>query len=653
MRTYEVKRGDSLWKIAKRESTTVDVLAHLNGLRGRQIHALNVGHQLILPEAGGGAPDSLLTLLFRGLDFSIFTPMKIKVEHDGKSFTHRLRNGHALPLTIHDHSLGLKVWVEGLEKKMIKTWECPVLPTGRWKLSIHSRKVKVAGNLMPRKGEAKHSTGTAAKETADKTQRANGDTSQQQTRIEDGKPVHVVATIYTESNLRLLPANEKYRAMITAAAQKYNLTPQSIAALIDAEAAHRREDGGWREDSNEGSPSKAQGLAQFFRPAWKDVFNMPTSLLCQDCKAISEEQWMKKRLEAKYAIDGAGAYAFLNLNNFAHATGFDVEGLAPEDKAKLAYLVHHEGLAGVRKLLQGYPKPYTGEEAFSRLKAQLSSSIDASRYAKQYPNNIDAYKGWLFNYIDKKINVQNFVVQDSENFANQSRSMGDIVASLSGQAAPATPKPRAEDAPPNNSPPPATNNTEPKPSIVGDATWFDPLDVCTIRTAHLASKRSAEFGMTRDNGQRAHQGLDLAAEPGRPVRAVANGTVHAAPMVNSGVDYGNTLVLEVGINDLPPKQGELFRLDNPSQQTIGFFYAHLSEYEHDVERDSEGKVIPIKVNAGDVIAKTGCTGNAKGMTSIPLGAHLHFEVRKKALLHCTGLANRVDPLPYIVNCTNP
>ncbi|WP_350029038.1 LysM peptidoglycan-binding domain-containing protein [Caballeronia sp. GAFFF1] len=46
MRKYEVKPGDSLWKIAKRESTTVDVLAHLNGLRGRQIHSLHVGQQL-------------------------------------------------------------------------------------------------------------------------------------------------------------------------------------------------------------------------------------------------------------------------------------------------------------------------------------------------------------------------------------------------------------------------------------------------------------------------------------------------------------------------------------------------------------------------------------------------------------------------------
>ncbi|WP_250471227.1 M23 family metallopeptidase [Caballeronia sp. GAFFF1] len=547
----------------------------------------------------------------------------------------------------------MKIWIEDLEKKMIKAWECDLLPTGRWNLSIDSRRVKVAGNLMPKNGEAKHTSKSAAKETVSKAQQADGNTSQQQTRIDGGQPVHVVATIYTESNLRLLPANEKYRALIIAAGQKYSLTPQSIAALIDAEAA-RSKDGGWREDSNESSPDKAQGLAQFFRAAWTDVFNMQISLLCQDCKTMGKEQWMKKRLEAKYAIDGAAAYACLNLRNFASATGFDVEGLAPEDKAKIAYLVHHEGLTGARRLVQGFPEPYTNEKALARLELQMGASGDASRYVEQYRgNSVEAYKGWLFDYIDKKINVQHFTVQGAENLTKAARNTADIVASLSGQAASPPPQPRKKDPSLQTSVPPTTRNPGPSSTDADASLWFDPLEICTIRTAHLASKRSAEFGWTRDNEKRAHKGLDLAAEPGTPVRAVANGIVHFGPMPKSGADYGNTLVLVVGINDLPPDHAELFRRDNPDQQTIGFFYAHLSEYEHEVQFASNGEPISIKVNAGDVIAKTGCTGNAKGMTSIPLGAHLHFEVRQIALLHCKGLTNRVNPLPYIVNCTNP
>ncbi|MGT1154164.1 hypothetical protein ACVPW9_25980, partial [Klebsiella pneumoniae] len=44
--------------------------------------------------------------------------------------------------------------------------------------------------------------------------------------------------------------------------------------------------------------------------------------------------------------------------------------------------------------------------------------------------------------------------------------------------------------------------------------------------------------------------------------------------------------------------------------------------------------------------ETGCTGNANGMTSIALGAHLHFEVRVKEIPG-PGIANRLDPAPFI------
>jgi len=46
------------------------------------------------------------------------------------------------------------------------------------------------------------------------------------------------------------------------------------------------------------------------------------------------------------------------------------------------------------------------------------------------------------------------------------------------------------------------------------------------------------------------------------------------------------------------------------------------------------------------LGETGCTGNANGMTSIALGAHLHFEVRVKERPG-PGIANRLDPAPFI------
>ncbi|GJH09522.1 hypothetical protein CBA19CS11_11810 [Caballeronia novacaledonica] len=647
-----MKEGDSLWKIAKNESTTVETLVHLNGLKGRSIHALRIGQKLKLPGSSRADPDSLLTLIFRGLDFRIFTPQKIKVEHDGKAHTYEMAGDKTLPLSIHDHSLGLKVWIENLEKKMVKTFECSHLPIGKWNVPIDSRKVSLKGNLLREKGVAQTTNENVRKETTAQAQHAGGNTAQQQARIENGEPVHAVATIYTEGNLRLAPGNEKYRAMIIAAAPKYNLTPQSIAALIGAEASANRE-GMWRADSNVDHPDKAQGLAQFFPDAWTEVFNYPTSLLCQDCKSMSRAQWMSKRLEAKYAVDGAAAYAASNLRNFASVSGWNVGSLAPEEKAKLAYMLHHEGATGATRLLLGIPDSYTAEGATNRLTKQLNSAEKANQLVAQHHGSaVEAYKSWFFGYVDKKIDVNFYTIKDEQHFANPPRTMAEIVAGLSGRTRVALPQSRPEPATHNDQ---SANSsiTPTRAATANSSSWFDPLEICALRTAHLASKVAAEFGMTRNQGKRAHQGIDLAAEPGTPIRAVANGIIYMAPVAaHSDYAYGNTLVLEVGINDLPPLQAARFRKVNPGRETIGFFYAHLSEYQFPIRKDSKGNVLPVTVHAGDFIGKTGCTGNAKGMNNIPLGAHLHFEVRQDAKKRCTGLANRVDPLPFIVNCVN-
>lgn len=111
-------------------------------------------------------------------------------------------------------------------------------------------------------------------------------------------------------------------------------------------------------------------------------------------------------------------------------------------------------------------------------------------------------------------------------------------------------------------------------------------------------------------------------------------------------DYGNVLILEVGINDLPQKQAEYFKKIKSDRSTIGFFYAHLSEYANeDVKK-------PYYVNAGTIIGKTSCTGNAHGMNNLEQGAHLHFGIRKDFERICRRLENRADPLPFIQDCTN-
>ncbi len=666
MQEYTVKARDTLWKIARAHGTTVDTLAHLNGLKGSQVHHLDVGQKLKLPGQAGN-PDCLLQLHFRCLDFNSFTPKTVKLEHDGKSVTHNFEDGlKSLQVAINDHAQGLKVWIEDMEKKMVQVMQQDVLAPGKWKLAIDSRQVSVKGNMLPQKGKQEAPAGKVQDETKKEAQKASGATAQQQTRTEGGTPMHALATIYTEQNLRLPPVNEEYRQFLIDSAKRHGQTPQALAALVDAEAAKTgkktKNPGHWVENSNEGSPDLAQGLAQFFPAAWTAVFNDADSLLHKECASLSEKDRLKKRLAAKYAIDGSASYAELNLKEFEKLSKLSVMGLPPEEKAKMAYLLHHEGTGGALRVM-GLPGP-KGEDTEDAARDRLRKQVDPKgekpevldKLIVQYGRSaVKAYRGWLYSYIDAKINVNNFLVSDAK-LTQPVRSIADITAGLGAAPTPKpAPKPAAPPPAPKTPPkPPAQAAAPAAPSqsassaapVHGSGTWFDPLDVCVLRTARLSiltvkgkELNGAKFGMTRNGGKKAHQGIDLAANPGTPIRAVADGKVYTNEKLPKA-DYGNTIVLEVGIDDLPEGLAEYCRKVNPGKKTIGFFYAHLQEF---------GVPNGTTVHAGDIIGKTGCTGNAKSMPTIPTGAHLHFEVRQNALMRCGGLTNRLDPIPFIKN----
>lgn len=148
---------------------------------------------------------------------------------------------------------------------------------------------------------------------------------------------------------------------------------------------------------------------------------------------------------------------------------------------------------------------------------------------------------------------------------------------------------------------------------------LNPLKKNKLRTAGLASVNSAKFGMVRrksDGTPRAHQGVDLIAEPKTEVFAVGDGQVVNISLGLTG--YGYTVTLKLA-------------------ESIYAFYAHLSKV-----LVKAGQI----VSAGQKIALTGDTGNAKGMDLISKGSHLHFEIRTKQ--NCgIGLADRLDPLNFI------
>ena len=110
---------------------------------------------------------------------------------------------------------------------------------------------------------------------------------------------------------------------------------------------------------------------------------------------------------------------------------------------------------------------------------------------------------------------------------------------------------------------------------------------------------SSPFG---PRGRGYHKGIDIAANEGTPVYAIANGILsacYAACSVGNyrcGGGYGNYIYIQHG--------------GQPFTETR---YAHLS-------RLAEGVKVNIAVQAGDVIGYVGNTGHS-------FGNHLHFETR--------------------------
>lgn len=154
----------------------------------------------------------------------------------------------------------------------------------------------------------------------------------------------------------------------------------------------------------------------------------------------------------------------------------------------------------------------------------------------------------------------------------------------------------------------------------------NPLKNCKLRTAGLSTVNGARFGMTRKypNGKpRPHQGIDLATNEGYRVYAVEDGEIVATAKGYDG--YGFTITLKIKNTDNPELNGKFA------------FYAHLDRI--DVKPGQ-------KVSAGTQLGLSGDTGNAKGMATIPKGAHLHFEIRT-IQSPGLGLGGRIDPEPYI------
>lgn len=136
-------------------------------------------------------------------------------------------------------------------------------------------------------------------------------------------------------------------------------------------------------------------------------------------------------------------------------------------------------------------------------------------------------------------------------------------------------------------------------SVVGDVALVFP-----VADADLAAVGSV-FGDARDGGSRAHEGVDIFAPRGTPVRAVADGYIRQAR---------NT------------PTGGLVIWQADATRDLSYYYAHLDEL---LVREGSW------VSAGETIGTVGNTGNARGTRY-----HLHFGIYRPGTI-------AVDPAPLL------
>lgn len=143
----------------------------------------------------------------------------------------------------------------------------------------------------------------------------------------------------------------------------------------------------------------------------------------------------------------------------------------------------------------------------------------------------------------------------------------------------------------------------------------DPLVTMKVRRMRYSNT----FGMVRrysDGKPKPHQGIDYHAPIGTPILAVKDGNIVGINNEDNG-DYGKTITLE---------------FTNDEGEKAWAFYSHLSEIQVDLGQE---------VKEGDILGKTGDSGNAKGMEGDDL--HLHFEYRTEGAKLGRGLKGRDDP----------
>ncbi|MBB4858825.1 LysM repeat protein [Novosphingobium chloroacetimidivorans] len=215
---------------------------------------------------------------------------------------------------------------------------------------------------------------------------------------------------YAAGNLSL-GRNEGYRTAILEAADRTGMAPQTVAAIIDAEAS--KVGGVWQANARAGT-SSATGLTQFLSGTWMGEATRPGSLLNQEAKAlglvnernqvVDRSALLSARNDPRLSVLAGADYARHNLSALRES-GHIAADASPAAVAKYAYIAHHEGLAGARGFLSGdmsYLRPGTFE---ANVPARQRDDYMGAAGGDQG----NAYRNWLSDYIDRNIDVTRFM----------------------------------------------------------------------------------------------------------------------------------------------------------------------------------------------------------------------------------------------------
>jgi LysM repeat protein len=215
---------------------------------------------------------------------------------------------------------------------------------------------------------------------------------------------------YAPANLSL-GANDRYRGAILEASTRTGMAPQTVAAIIDAEAA--KSQGVWQANSRAGT-SSATGLTQFLSGTWIGEATRAGSVLNQEAKAaglvgadnrvLDRAGLLAARNDPRLSILAGADYARHNVDALRDS-GHVPADASPAAVAKYAYMAHHEGLAGARGLIDG-DMAYLRDGTFE---ANVPSRQRAAYLDAAGGNEGAAYRGWISDYVDRNIDVTRFM----------------------------------------------------------------------------------------------------------------------------------------------------------------------------------------------------------------------------------------------------